>query len=112
MIVVLGSFVDYHNFRRSVAVNWCVGLWIAHHLYCYLVFLASILMINIISSLSSASNAETCLMMIHILCISQLSLVYVFVLVMYTKKKCPQAEIHAMGSVEYFFLKCKFSIMS
>ena len=43
-------------------------------------------------------------MNIQKLCISSLSLVYLFASVMDTKNKCPLAEIHALGSDNYKFL--------
>ena len=42
--------------------------------------------------------------MMYKLYISQLSLVYVFALVVYPKKKCPPAKLHAMVYDKYTFL--------
>ena len=63
-------------------------------------FLACVSFINMLSSF----NATTCLFMMHKLYISQLSLVYVFTLVMDTKKKCHPAKLHAMVYDEYTLL--------
>ena len=42
--------------------------------------------------------------MMHKLYISQLSLVYVFALVVYPKKKCPPAKLHDMDYNKYTLL--------
>ena len=63
-------------------------------------FLACVSFINMLSSF----NAANCLIMMHKLYISKLSLVYLFALVVYPKKKCPPAKLHDMDYNKYTFL--------
>ena len=63
--------------------------------------LASFSLVKIHSSLASASNAATYLMMIHKFCISLLNLVCVFALVMDLNMKCPPSDLCALGYDKY-----------